>query len=48
MLSLHESLDEGVGILIILRGRIFDVLDFLLSRRDIRGDGVTRSHHPVA
>jgi hypothetical protein len=44
MLSLHESLDEGVGILVILRGRIFDVLDFLLRRRDIRGDGVLSDH----
>jgi hypothetical protein len=40
MFSMHESLDEDVGILIILRGRIFDVLDFLLSGGDVRGDGV--------
>ncbi|WP_235658363.1 hypothetical protein [Mycolicibacterium moriokaense] len=44
MLSLHQRLDKDVGILIILPGSLFDILDFQLRRSDIGGNGVLGYH----
>jgi hypothetical protein len=45
VLSLYEVLDESLRILIILRGRFLDILDFLLCVSHIRRDRVLRDHN---
>jgi hypothetical protein len=44
VLPFNESLDGAVRILVVFCGRCFDILDFLLSCRDIGGDGVLGDH----